>query len=139
MRRFPFNQKPPETFWVTNISKVNVSLTDLNYDIPALSHVNLLDSKHHYYTKEQLELSASSGSLFKKSDKIKIRKVLPQTPPPPILPIDRTNPMPTRQRSALKIEKVQYDELNISDDDFAKENAELAEEDRLGKYNKPNR
>lgn len=129
------HKKPSETFWVTNISKMNVSLSDLNYDIPAFSTVDLL-SNHHYLTKAQLQASATSGSIFKKSDKIKVRMVPPPHLPPSILPIDRENPIPTRQRSALKLEHIHYEELNISDDEFAKENADLAEQDRLGKYNK---
>lgn len=131
-----FGKKTPDTFWVTNISKRNVSLTDLNYDIPALSSVNLLDSRHHYFTRAQLEASATSGSLFKKSDKIKIRKVPPQKARPVLVPFDRETVMEDRSRSAVKVEHIQYDELKISDDEFAKENADLAEQDRLGKYNK---
>lgn len=131
-----FIRTPPETFWVTNISKREVSLRDLNHSIPPMSSVNLLDKRHHSYTKEQLDASAASGSIFLKSDMIKKRVVPPQYLPPSILPIDRENPIPTRQRSALKIEHVHYEELNISDDEFAKENADLAEQDRLGKYSK---
>jgi len=130
-----FKRTPDPTFWVTNISKCEVSLRDLNYSIPPMSTVNLL-SKNHSLTKAQIETSAASGSIFAKSDKIKVRLIPPQHLPPSILPIDRENPIPTRQRSALKIEHVHYEELNISDDDFAKENADLAEQDRLGKYNK---
>ena len=131
-----FTRTPAPTFWVTNISKREVSLRDLNHSIPPMSTVNLLDKRHHSYTKEQLDASASSGSIFTKSDKIKVRLVPPPHLPPNLLPIDRESAIPTRQRSALKIEHVHYEELNISDDEFAKENADLAEQDRLGKYSK---
>jgi hypothetical protein len=64
-------------FWITNISNRNVCLRDLALTVKANSHANLLDSKHYHYTLEQLEKSVESGSIFRKQDKIKIRKVLP--------------------------------------------------------------
>ena len=134
-RRNPYT-KPSiqESFWVTNLTKMNVSLRDLNYDIPALSSVNLLDKRHHHLTKEQVINSATSGSLFLKRDKVIIRKVAPPKQPQTIIPFDREATLPTRQRSGVKIEHVKYDELEITDESYAEENMELAQEDHLGKY-----
>lgn len=57
---------------------MNVCLRDLNLTVKAQSHANLLDEKHYNYTLEQLQKSAESGSIFRKSDKIKVRKIPPE-------------------------------------------------------------
>lgn len=64
-------------FWITNISKMNVCLRDLNLTVKARSSINLMDLKHYRYTLEQLQKSAESGSLYRKSDKIKVCNVAP--------------------------------------------------------------
>ena len=73
-----------EEFWITNVKqKMDVMLSDLGFCARAGKSYNLLDSRHFHYTKEQLQKSAESGSLYKKRDRIAIRKVQPE---PPILP-----------------------------------------------------
>jgi|SRR5579859_6435659 len=122
-------KKPQKvTFWVTNISNRNVSLTDLALNIKAFTSVNLMDDKHYYYTLAQLIKSAESGSIFKKRDKISVRKV------PPVIvkehrPIDKEAFSPTREKSVLEITEENYEELMVSDESFAEENAETAEMD----------
>lgn len=127
------------TFWVTNISKMNVSLADLNLTIKAFSSVNLLDSKHYYFTFEQLKKSAESGSIFKKRDKIIVRKLAPEVLKANI-PFARETFIPTRERSLFSIKEENYEELNVSEDDskeaqkksdeaFAADNAETADAD----------
>ena len=112
------------SFWVTNTCNRNVVLSDLNLTIRAYSSVNLLDSKHYYYTLEQLEKSAASGSLFRKRRIISVRKVEPE-----IIKnkknINNENYLSSRQRSILDIKEENYEELNVSDEDFAKENSDL--------------
>lgn len=113
-------------FWVTNTSPMNVTLADLALNIRARCSVNLLDSKHFKYTLEQLQKSAISGSLFKKRDKIAIRHI------PPVLlkeepSINRKTVIPGRERSVLVIKEEEYEELKITDDQYAEENAELAD------------
>ncbi len=65
-------------FWASNVSKLNVSLRDLGITIPSMKVVNLLNDKHYNFNIEQLELSATSGSLYNKRDKILIRQVAPE-------------------------------------------------------------
>jgi hypothetical protein len=43
---------------------------------------------------------------------------------------------PTKQRSSVELENIKYEELAISDDDYAAENTDSAESDHLGKWNK---
>lgn len=117
-----------KSFWVTNICNRNVSLADLNLTIKAFSSVNLADDKHYHYTLEELEKSAQSGSLFKKRNVIYVRKV----PPTMIkvgIPLARETFLPSRERSVFSIKEENYEELNISDEQFASENAEIAELD----------
>lgn len=113
-------------FWVTNVSNRNVSLADLNLTIKAFTSVNLLDKKHYSYTPEQLQTSITSGSLAAKKDKI-----VPRVAPPPskknVVTIDRNAIIPSRERSIFSIKEEYYEELNVSDDDYAKDNADLAD------------
>lgn len=122
-------------FWVKNISKMNVSLQDLNITIPARTSMNLMDKKHFHYTLEQVEKSVESGSIFKKSDKIKIMKV----PPPEKLPIKilelSKQPRIIPLRSLYKIEERHYEELDFeeqitSEEQMAKEFAEAEEKNK---------
>jgi hypothetical protein len=115
--------KLEQTFWVTNITNLNVSLMDLGLTINARSSVNLLDRKHYYFTIEQLEQSAKSGSLFKKSNKIVIRKVAPKYEKSKIELLDHEI-RPGFDRPANDIKEEKYEELTISDEKFAEESAE---------------
>lgn len=118
-------KKETPTFWVSNISNRNVSLADLNLTIKAFSSVNLLDKKHYQYTSDQLTKSVESGSIFKKRDKIIVRKVAPEVLKANV-PLTRETFIPSRERSVLSIKEENYDELNLSDEEFAKENADIA-------------
>lgn len=110
--------KHPE-FWIKNISKMNVSLSDLQLVVPAGISWNLLDQKHFRYTPEQLEKSAKDGSIFKKSDRIKVRKVTPVEPVKPGIYM-ATDPLELQRaskfRSLVKIEEKRFEELEIDPD-----------------------
>lgn len=112
------------TFWVTNISNMNVSLSDLNLTIKARSSVNLLDDKHYSYTKEQLDKSVKEGSIFKKRNKIFVRKVAPIVESKVVLSIKDTY-IQSRERSIYSIKEETYEELEMTDDEFIKENIDL--------------
>jgi hypothetical protein len=124
-------------FWVTNASSMNVTLADLAINIKSFSTVNLLDKKHFSLTLDQLIKSKDSGSIFKKRDKILVRHL-----PPEIhkdnLPFLKDAAIPSRERSVFIINAVEYDELKIieekenqnkTDEEYAKEAAELIEND----------
>lgn len=115
-----------KSFWVTNTCNRNVSLSDLYLTIKAYSSVNLLDSKHYYYTLEQLEKSAVSGSLFKKRKLISIRNVEPDFKKVKKNIVNETY-ITSRQRSILDIKEDIYEELNVTDEEFAKENSDLTD------------
>ena len=121
-------KKEMPAFWLTNISNMNVSLADLNLTVKAYSSINLLDSKHYYYTLEQLQKSAESGSIFKKSNKLIVRKVAPEILQANV-PMLRETFIPSRERSIFAIKEENYEELNLSDEQFAQENADIVELD----------
>jgi hypothetical protein len=118
------NLNKKEEFWVMNITNRNIMLSDLSLNIPAKRFYNLLDSKHFYYTKEQLEKSLKEGSLYKKSDKIKKCEAKPKFMAPARKKLSE-QPMQMRKRSAVKVTTPQYEELIISDEKYAEEMSEL--------------
>jgi hypothetical protein len=117
-----------QVFWITNISNRNVSLADLNLTIKAFASVNLLDKKHYNYSLEQLQASVNNGSLAKKKDKLVVRQVAPIITKKNTA-FDRESIIPTRERSLYNIKEEYFEELDISDEDFAKENADTAQID----------
>ena len=121
--------KPEQpAFWLTNISNRNVSIADLNLTVKAFSSVNLLDKKHYQYNLEQLQKSAESGSIFNKRNKLVVRKLAPEVLKANI-PFARETFLTTRERSVLAIKEEHYEELEVSNEEFAKENADFAEMD----------
>jgi hypothetical protein len=111
-------------FWLTNFSNRNISLTDLNLTVRAFSSINLLDSKHYSYTLDQLNLSVTKGSIFKKRKMLTVRQIAPIVTKMNV-PFNKETFIPSRERSILSIKEENYDELNLSDEEFAKDNADL--------------
>lgn len=130
-------------FWIKNISKMNVTLADLQLVVPAGRSWNLLDNKHFRYTLEQLEKSAKDGSIFKKGERIKVRNVPPVEPVKPGIYV-ATDPIEVQRnsklRSLVKIEEKRYEELEVdpnqdprkAEEKYAAEFAAI-EENRYGK------
>ena len=124
-------------FWVTNISKCDVSLADLKLNIRRGTRKNLLDPKHFSYTLEALEKSRTSGSLYAKRDKIKVSYIAPEPAVKPGVYIAKiftsgtpeiigknvvvSEPRLTTARSQLKIVEKEYEELVLSDEKYAEE------------------
>lgn len=119
-------------FWISNVSKKNVSLRDLRLSIPAMSHMNLLDKRHFNYSLDELNKSATSGSLFLKRNKIKVRKVAPEIAVKPGL-YKTTEPMYLAEHPELSqvvIENKIYPELQVSDEKFVEELTKEEEEEK---------
>lgn len=116
--------KKKDEYWVINVSKRDVSLGDLALIIPAGKYFNLLDKRNFSYTREQLEKSSKDGSLYKKSNKIKLCEGKPDFIPLPRKTLSKT-PMIRRNRSAIKVIIPKYDELVFSDEKYADEISEL--------------
>lgn len=110
-------QPPEKTFWVTNFSNRNVTLSDLYISIHAESSINLLDKRHYNFTEEQLLASQKNGSLFKKKHLIAVRKVPPQMIPKALIAIDPNAVLPSRTTSIYEIKQENYEELNVGDNE----------------------
>jgi hypothetical protein len=115
-------------YWITNISKQDINLSDLGLTLKAFSTVNLLDKKHYFYTLEEILNSVISGSISKRKSKILIREKSPIINVNNML-IDKDSVIPSRERSLYSIKEENYEELNVSDEKFAEENADNAELD----------
>lgn len=122
-------KKIEESFWITNKSNMGVSLADLSLTVQPYTSINLLDKKHYYYNKEQLEKSATSGSIYKKRDKIKVRQVAPEINKPHYI-LTAQSMIQTKKRSVLEVKYEQYEELIIKDEVLAEEHADMVEQDR---------
>ena len=110
---------PSTSYWITNLSKTDVSLGDLCITVKALTSINLLDAKHYpYLTFDLIKKSETSGSLFKKRNKIVHRKFPPQTIEGNNISLDTVSYIPTRQHSIIEIKQEKYSELDIVDDDI---------------------
>ena len=105
-----------DEFWVTNISDRNVCVADLGITIPARRSMNLLDSRHHYYTLEQLKQSAASGSLHAKKHYLFVRTVTPELIFTPGIHISKVPLFIAKQqlRSNVVLKEEQYEELAIT-------------------------
>lgn len=116
--------KKPKEFWICNVSKRDVMLSDLYLSVKSHTSVNLLDSRHYYYTWEQIVKSCKSGSIFKKRDKIYLRDSAPVFGKKTIQ-IDMESCIPNREKSIFEIKQEKFEELDISDEQFAEENSDL--------------
>jgi len=117
-----------KNLWITNISNRDIALHDLNLIIPSKKSINLYDFKHSRLTEEQINASMSSGSIFKKKSNLFINDKLPKS----ARPIKKVNELPLigARKNDIIIEKTNFDELNINEEEYAAENADLAEADR---------
>lgn len=126
-----YQTKPkPLAFWITNISNRNVTLRDLSLTVKKYSSINLLSS-HFHYTVEQIEKSIKVGSIHNKSNIIKIRKVEPEETPLKKIEVSDQSRFSYAARSNVKIEEVEYEELKVSEENFANEASEMFEEDNI--------
>lgn len=117
------------SFWVTNISKMNVSLRDLGLTIPAGRSMNLLDSRHHHFSHEELIKSAENGSLYTKRNKVVVRKVPPIVEQPLVFKEVSADCITSRRKSAIEVQEIRYEELELPDDVYAEQAADLTDSD----------
>lgn len=115
----------PKEFWIVNISNKDISIDDLYLTIRAKTSINLLDSKHYYFTWDQVFKSITSGSIFKKRNKIFIRKIPPKFEQIK-LQVDEISVIPCRSKSIYEVKEEKYEELNVTDEQFVEENLDLA-------------
>jgi hypothetical protein len=118
-----------QEFWIVNISNRNVTLSDLNLSIKAGSSVNLLDKKHYHLTMDQLQKSLTSGSIYKKRDKI-FKRVVPPTFKKDPMAIDMNAVVSSRSKSIFEIKEERFEELEFTDEQYFA--SEGSEDDSIG-------
>lgn len=143
--RKPLIKEVAQEFWITNISKQAIALADLGIDIMPMTSVNLL-SKHYQITPEQAINSATAGSIFKRRHSVVVRNVPPQNarkltafnPAEPIFD-PKGSAIFSRAHSTVKVEEKHYDELAITDEQYAEN--EVAQEAKKDEQagSKPNK
>lgn len=116
---------------------MDISLGDLRVTIRSMSTVNLLDSKHYSFTREQLEQSAESGSIAARKGRLHVRRVAPDPPGRREVMIERNGAIIKPLRSQVRIDEPYYEELDLSEEqveqaqvEYAAEAADLDFEDR---------
>lgn len=120
-----------QDFWITNISNRDITLHDLGVTIRSRTSINLLNKRHYQLTLEQLNDSLTKGSLFSRR-----RAVIKRATAPTInslsfkMAIDHNAIIPSRTHSIYEIKQEQYDELIVSDEEFADANADTVEMDK---------
>ena len=112
-------------FWISNITDKSIVLSDINVRLNPRQSINLLYNPHYDLTLNQLLASEASGSLFQRNKEVVHRKFAPIYEP--MMKQVSSEPIPCRKRSTLILEEIKYDELDISDDKFAEEAADLTD------------
>lgn len=137
----PYRQASHHPFWITNVSRNVISLGDLGVLIIPKQSIDLADPvRYPHLNAELIQNSLKSGSLFRYSHKISIRQI----PPPETqklkgastIPIEEHPNQAVIKRPIVAIQETKYEELQLSDEEYAKQNADLAEIDDVSKYKK---
>jgi hypothetical protein len=128
--------KNKKTFWVVNITKSNVTLSDLNIMIPAQMSVDLLSKGYPHLNENILEKSLKSGSLFAKRNKIIKRIVPPSGIKTHTDKVDESAFLTREPRSLLEIKEEKFEELELSDEEFAEQSLAMEETEESQKPKK---
>jgi hypothetical protein len=113
-------------FWITNITKKAVSISDLGTTLQPYKSINLLGSKNSAYTIEQIELSLKEGSLFQNRNRVKIRQSAPEKIESKVEIFEENNFRADKvPRSQIDIIIPQFEELDISEEEFINEFTEF--------------
>lgn len=123
-------------FWLFNISKRIISIPELGFHIhPGRKH-NLLDSKHFYYTLDELINCYKYGTIAKHKKELLVKltneknSVNKKLTDHRIIKISEV-PMVTRFKMSLDLKEEKFEELEFireSDEKFAEEFAGLHDE-----------
>lgn len=128
--------KRNKEFWITNTSTRDVSLADLNVTVRSFASINLLDPRHYQLTEAQIQNSVTSGSIFKKRDKIKLRVSAPAVTQT-VKIITQETAMPSRARSGIPKLVPQFDEIDPTDEEaLIEELSESAIEDHKPRHSR---
>jgi hypothetical protein len=94
--------------WITNISKADISLSDLNITVKSMKSINLFG--HTTITKEQIIKSYMSGSISKRKGVLFFRLTAPAKDKRKIECIN--NMLNNRAKSCLSITKKEMSDIS---------------------------
>lgn len=121
--------------WVTNLTKMNLTINDIGYTIPPYKTMDVLDYLHSYLTPEKVQVSIDGGDLRHGLNRklLVIRQSEPAVEKPRTLEISKAS-YPNKYRSVLEIEEKYYQELDfdstfVSDEEFVEKTIESAQDD----------
>ena len=121
------------------MTKRLISLGDLGVLLQPYQAVNLLDRKNYpNITEGLITISLKAGALYRVRDWVRERKIPPAIKDlkgPAKIGVSEQD-YPSKIRSLLEHKEFNYDEMQVSDEEYAKENADSAEMDDSGKYRK---
>jgi hypothetical protein len=130
-----------EELWITNINRFqDITVGDLALKVPRGRSINLLAKKKnglslYNITRKQIDKSFENGSLFKKGLYIKRRDVAPEVVVPPSIEVAPVLDVSSTRnvRKPPEIEKIDFPDLDadeVSEEEFASENADMEVADR---------
>lgn len=129
-----------EELWITNINRFqDITISDLNLTLRRGSSVNILAKKKnglslYNLTRAQIDKSIKTGSVFKKSQYIKVREVAPEIFEKRIYSAQVLDKSSLRTvRKPPEIEQIDFPDLDLeegSEEEFAAENADMDAADR---------
>ena len=130
--RKPFIKEVPQEFWITNISKQAIALADLGIDIIPMTSINLLSNAlpdnartSHTTRNRRFHLQAAHSIIVRKVPPQNARKLTAFNPAEPIFD-PKGSAIFSRAHSTVKVEEKHYEELAITDEQYAEN--EVAQE-----------
>jgi hypothetical protein len=89
-------------------------------------------------TEAQIKKSLTSGGLSRVKDKVFVRKIPPTTTKSykSVVEMEENLEQPSNAKSIIEYKEFDYEELHITDDEYALQNSDTAEEDDLGRFRK---
>ena len=122
------SKKPTTEFWITNISKMVITIGDLNLSIKPKQSINLFKQ---IFDKQEIKTSLLSGDLLKRKKMFVFGKTQPQKiQASPILLAEAGASTCNYAYEEIKTGNMIMDDYqNLSDDKFVNELLELEDED----------
>lgn len=103
--------------WITNFSKKDIMLEDLGIKVPSQCTIHL--TGNYKVSLDLILKSIENGSIKKKSKYVKIKLKEPSSIVPLIKVSNKV--MVRKEKSNFQFENQEYEELNLTDSEFATE------------------
>lgn len=121
-----------EELWVSNISKTDITISDLGITIASFSTIDLFNFKKYPFLNKDLVIkSIQTGGISKRPEKLIIRMIAPEKQIIKNLPVSSAPLIGSLySKNAIGLDKEKIEELELPEEAYAEENADFAEFDR---------